>query len=250
MLMVAFWVLLAIAIYVVMVLNVVRNLRSKRRQRFTSLNDEYENAYGSNASWGIEGWSDRWISAGYSSDGDSGGRTSAPPADPVTVEGLTFSDELGDFRLVSVTGKGTLDNPFVVTEEITGPGDPTLVIKNFSDDFGNRVGTQHTAAFAMEKVVTNGTTQAWQGFQMELREIENRPSTGEDGLSFGRASQLADFVQSSMPNSQRVDEPEGSLGFRGDDIPPGGQATFRFIVSDMSPVHRFYLVQRPQPGRS
>ncbi|HVT54159.1 MAG TPA: hypothetical protein VHE77_21460 [Dongiaceae bacterium] len=168
-------------------------------------------------------------------------------ADPITVEGLTFSDELGNFRLVSVTGKGTYNDPFVVKEEITGPKDPVLVIKNFSASFGNRVGTQHTAAFAMEKIVVNKTTKTWQGFQVELREIETRPSTYEDGLSFGQASQLADdYVQSSMPNSQRLDEPEDSLGFGGANIPPGGQATFRFIISDMSPVYRFYLVQRPQ----
>jgi len=171
----------------------------------------------------------------------------AAMADPVTVEGLTFSDELGNFRLVSVTGKGTLEDPFVVKEEITGPNDPVLVIKNFSHDFGNRVGTQHTAAFAMQKIVVNKTTKTWQGFQIELREIQNRPSTYEDGLSFGQASQLADdYVQSSMPNSQRLDEPEDSLGFGGASIPPNGQATFRFIISDMSPVYRFYLVQRPQ----
>jgi hypothetical protein len=168
-------------------------------------------------------------------------------ADPITVEGLTFSDELGNFRLVSVTGKGTLEDPFVVKEEILGPNDPILVIKNFSHDFGNRVGTQHTAAFAVEKIVVNKTTKTWQGFQVELRELQNRPSTYEDGLSFGQASQLADdYVQSSMPSSQRLDEPEDSLGFGGADIPPGGTATFRFIISDMSPVYRFYLVQRPQ----
>jgi hypothetical protein len=172
---------------------------------------------------------------------------SSAVADPITVEGLTFSDELGNFRLVSVTGKGTYNDPFVVKEEITGPKDPVLVIKNFSASFGNRVGTQRTAAFAMEKIVINKTTKTWQGFQVELREIETRPSTYEDGLSFGQASQLADdYVQSSMPNSQRLDEPEDSLGFGGANIPPGGQATFRFIISDMSPVYRFYLVQRPQ----
>jgi hypothetical protein len=171
----------------------------------------------------------------------------AAMADPITVEGLTFSDELGNFRLVSVTGKGTLENPFVVQEEITGPNDPILVIKNFSHEFGNRVGTQHTSAFALEKIVVNKTTKTWQGFQVELREVQTRPSTYEDGLSFGQASQLADdYVQSSMPNSQRLDEPEDSLGFGGADIPPGGQATFRFVISDMSPVYRFYLVQRPQ----
>ena len=171
----------------------------------------------------------------------------AAMADPVTVEGLTFSDELGNFRLVSVTGKGTLEDPFVVTEEITGPNDPTLVIKNFSRDFGNRVGTQHTAAFAMVKIVVNKTNKVWQGFQVELREIIDKPSTYEDGLSFGQGSDIADaYVQSSLPNSQRLDEPEDSLGFGGASIPPGGEASFRFIISDMSPIYRFFLVQRPQ----
>jgi len=168
-------------------------------------------------------------------------------ADPITVEGITFSDELGNFRLVSVTGRGSAEDPFVVREEITGPNDPVLVIKGFSRDFGNRVGTQHTAAFAMRKIVVNKTAKTWQGFQVELREIENRPSTYEDGLSFGQGSQVADdYVKSSMPNSQRLDEPEDSLGFGGADIPPGGEATFDFVISDMSPIYRFYLIQRPQ----
>ena len=168
-------------------------------------------------------------------------------AEPVTVEGITFSDELGNFKLVSVTGKGSIEDPFVVKEEITGPNDPVLVIKGFTRDFGNRVGTQHTAAFAMEKIVINMTGRSWQGFQVELREIENRPSTYEDGLSFGQASTVADqYVNSSLPHSQRLDEPEDSLGFGGESIPPGGEATFRFIISDMSPLYRFFLVQRPQ----
>lgn len=168
-------------------------------------------------------------------------------ADPVTVQGITFSDELGSFRLVSVTGTGSAEDPFVVKEEITGPNDPVLVIKGFTRDFGNRVGTQHTAAFAMVKIVVNKTDRSWQGFQIELREIENRPSTYEDGLSFGQASTVADqYISSTLLRSQRLDEPEDSIGFGGESIPPGGAATFRFVVSDMSPIYRFYLVQRPQ----
>lgn len=171
----------------------------------------------------------------------------AAGADPITVEGITFSDERGSFRLVSVTGTGSAADPFVVKEELTGPEDAVLVIKGFTRDFGNRVGTQHTAAFAMEKIVVNKTDRAWQGFQVELREIENRPSTYQDGLSFGQASVVADqYVNSTLPHSQRLDEPEDSLGFGGASIPPGGEATFRFVISDMSPIYRFYLVQRPQ----
>lgn len=177
----------------------------------------------------------------------AGAGTAAATADPITVQGVTFSDELGNFRLVSVTGTGTLSDPFVLREEITGPYDPVLVILGFSRDFGNRVGSQHTAAFAMKKIVVNRTKKTWQGFQVELREIETRPSTYEDGLSFGQGSQIADdYVTSSLPNAQRMDEPEDSLGFGGADIPPGGEASFNFVISDMSPIYRFYLIQRPQ----
>ena len=173
--------------------------------------------------------------------------TRVAAADPVTVEGITFSDELGNFRLVSVTGKGSAEDPFVVREEITGPNDPILLITGFSRDFGNRVGTQHTAAFAMKKIVVNKTDKVWQGFEVELREVINRPSTYEDGLSFGQGSQIADdYVTSSLPHAQRQDEPGDSLGFGGADIPPGGEVTFNFVISDMSPVFRFYLFQRPQ----
>lgn len=167
-------------------------------------------------------------------------------ADPITREGITFSDELGNFRVVSVTGKGTLNDPFVLREEVTGPSDPVLVIRGFSRDFGNRAGTQHTAAFAMTKIVINKMTKTWAGYQLELREIETRHSTYLDGLSFGQGSQLADsYVKSSLPNSQRLDEPEDSLGFGGANIPPGAEASFHFIISDMSPIDKFYLVQRP-----
>ncbi|HEY4164832.1 MAG TPA: hypothetical protein VGM59_17320, partial [Dongiaceae bacterium] len=143
-------------------------------------------------------------------------------------------------------GKGTLKDPFVLREEVTGPGDPMLVIRGFSRNFGNRVGTQHTAAFALTKIVVNKMDKAWAGYQIELREVETRHSTYQDGLSFGQGSQLADdYVTSSLPHSQRLDEPEDSLGFGGATIPPGAEASFSFIVSDMSPIDRFYLLQRP-----
>jgi hypothetical protein len=168
-------------------------------------------------------------------------------ADPITVQGITFSDEKGSFRLVSVTGTGTMADPFVVREEITGPDDPVLVIEGFSRAFGNRVGTQHSDAFAVEKIVVNKSPRTWQGFQVELRKVETRPSSYEDGLSFGQGSQIADdYITSSLPHVQRLDEPEDSIGFGGADIPPGGAAHFRFVISDMAPAWRFYLIQRPQ----
>lgn len=167
-------------------------------------------------------------------------------AAPISHGGLIFSDELGGFNLVSVSGTGTLDDPIVVVEEITGDRAVALTIRNFGRDFGNRIGSQHVAAFAMKKVVINKSDRVWKNYQMELREVTTRHSPYGDGLSFGQNSFIgSNYTRSSFANIQRFDEPEDTLGFSGGDVAPGQQAEFSFIVSDMSPVSVFYLMQLP-----
>lgn len=171
----------------------------------------------------------------------------AARAEPIEHLGLLFSDELGGFRLISVTGSGTLDDPVTVVEEVRGDNRHViLTIRGFSRDFGNRVGTQHLAAFAMKKIVINRSGNVWRNYQMELREVTTRRSPYTDGLSFGQNSSLAEiFPESNFPHIQRFDEPEDTLGFSGAEVPPGSEAAFRFIISDMSPVSQFFLVQIP-----
>ena len=43
----------------------------------------------------------------------------AASSEPLTASGLQFSDEKGGFRIVSLTGTGRSDDPFVLVEEIT-----------------------------------------------------------------------------------------------------------------------------------
>ncbi len=167
-------------------------------------------------------------------------------AAPIAHAGLVFSDELGGFNLVSVSGQGTLEDPFVVTEEVSGDREIILTIRNFSRDFGNRIGSQHVSAFAMKKVVINKSNRVWRNYEMELREVTTRHSPYGDGLSFGQNSFIGStYVESDFPRVQRFDEPEDTLGFSGADITPGSKAEFRFIISDMSPVSVFYLMQVP-----
>jgi hypothetical protein len=40
-------------------------------------------------------------------------------AEPITLDGLTFSDELGGLELMEGWGSGTLVDPFVLVEDIT-----------------------------------------------------------------------------------------------------------------------------------
>src|SRR5215831_10795679 len=67
---------------------------------------------------------------------------------PISAGGLTFSDELGGFSILGVTGTGTLSDPFVVIEELHSSDDAVLVIRGLAAGFGNRIGTQHLTGFA------------------------------------------------------------------------------------------------------
>lgn len=163
----------------------------------------------------------------------------------ITQDGLSFSDEEGGFVLKSVTGHGSLDDPFVVTEEVSGSRKAILVIRGLRR-VGNRIGTHHIAAVAVTKIVINRSTEAWQNYQMELREIETRHSPYEDGLSFGQNTLIAGaFTTSSFPDLLRYDEPQDTLGFSGSVVQPGDAAQFSFLITDMSPVERIYLFQEP-----
>ncbi len=175
------------------------------------------------------------------------GGTATAGVEVLQDQGLSFSDEKGGFRLLSVTGTGTPEDPITVTEEVTGPGDPVLVIRGFSSEFGNRAQTFHTAGFAMKKIAINRTGKTWRSYRVELREVETRTSNYEDGLSFGQNAAAADSYTGSanFPDAERTYEPEDSITYGGAAVPPDGIATMQFIITDMSPVHTFYLFQQP-----
>jgi len=167
-------------------------------------------------------------------------------AAPITVGELTFSDELGGFSLVDVTGSGTLDDPFVVVEEIFGPQEPVLLIGGLSVAFGNRVGTHHLIGFYLRKVVVNRTSADWNLFEMELRETLANQSPYGDGLSFGQASTVGRPFQSNLfSQNQEIDEPYDSVAFRGGVVRPEEIVTFNLIITDTSPVSPVLLLQQP-----
>src|SRR5690349_18761618 len=166
-------------------------------------------------------------------------------ATEITQEGMSFSDEEGGFTLKSVTGRGSLDDPFVIVEDVTGPRQAILVIRGMKQ-VGNRIGTHHISGIAVTKIVFNRSKDVWQNYQMELREVLTRHSPYEDGLSFAQNTVISGaFTASSFPDLQRYDEPQDTLGFSGSTVPPGQSAQFTFLITDMSPVAKFYLVQEP-----
>src|SRR5215468_2648985 len=154
-------------------------------------------------------------------------------AAPLSASGITFSDELGGFNIVSASGSGTLADPFVVVEEITGPQEPVLVIRGLSPMFGNRVGSHHLTGFALTKIVVNKTDDDWNLFEMELRETLAHESPYGDGLSFGQGSPIGHpFISSKFPSVVETDEPSDTVSFRDGTVHPGESVTFSLIITD------------------
>ncbi|HET8727130.1 MAG TPA: hypothetical protein VFO41_06425 [Alphaproteobacteria bacterium] len=166
-------------------------------------------------------------------------------AEPVTAEGVEFSDELGGFVLVSVTGSGRLDDPFVIVEEITDGGSAILTVRGFDTTFGNRARTNHFSGMAVTKIVRNATDQTWSDFTMELQEVLGVDSPYGDGLSFGQGPDSFRTVASDRyAHASVVDEPRDGIRFSEGSIRPGESVSFSFVITENSPRSQFFLIQR------
>ncbi len=159
--------------------------------------------------------------------------------------GLTFSDELGGFRLLAGRGSGTLADPFVLEEEITDDGPAILAIRGMRHRFGNRISSQHAVGFALTKIVRNRTSQAWSLFTLELREFADLQSPFGDGLSFGQASSAGrPFRSDRFAEAAEVREPYDEVQFSGGLLAPGERAAFHLVVTDTTPRSQFFLLQK------
>lgn len=172
----------------------------------------------------------------------------AAAAAPVTLEGITFSDEEGGFTILEGRGRGHPDDPFVIVEEIYDDLRPAiLTIRRVGRDLGNRVGGMPLIGFALVKVVRNGTSRPWTSFEMELREVRSRPSPYEDGLSFAQARGDERVYRSDrFAEAYQIDEPLDAVTFSGGIVEPGDTVTMQVAITDYSPNWQFYLLQRRQ----
>lgn len=166
-------------------------------------------------------------------------------AEPISLEGLTFSDELGGVVITGGWGSGSLDDPFVLVEEITADGPAILVIRGMTHRFGNRIRSHHEVGFALTKVVRNGTRQPWSLFNLELRELLDRSSPFGDGLSFGQATASGrPFASDGFAESIETREPYDGVQFQDGLIAPGETVAVSVVVSDTTPRWEFFLLQK------
>jgi hypothetical protein len=171
--------------------------------------------------------------------------TRSASAAPVTIGPLTFDDGLGGVVLHGGSGAGSLDDPFVLVEDILEDGPAILTIRGLRGDFGNLVGTQHAVGFALTKVVRNLTQRTWEVFEVELREVLRRSSSYQDGLSFAQDAIKQRLLGSDQfTQVYQTDEPLDSIVYSGATIRPGETVTIRMVITDYSPNFEFFLLQR------
>jgi hypothetical protein len=166
-------------------------------------------------------------------------------AEPLTLDGLTFSDELGGVEIVEGWGTGTLADPFVLVEEITEHEPAIIVVSGMTHAFGNRIRSHHDVGFALTKIVRNSTGQAWSQFDLELRELIDSPSPFGDGLSFGQASEAGrPFASDRFREHVETFEPYDSITFFSGAVEPGETVVLNIVVTDTTPRWQFYLLQK------
>jgi hypothetical protein len=170
----------------------------------------------------------------------------AVAAAPVTLVGITFSDEEGGVVLHGGSGRGTADDPFVLVEDITDEGPAILTIRGLEASIeAGRFGGQAVGGFSLVKLVTNRTGHAWHAFELELRERLDRPSTYEDGLSFGQATRSLEALHSDrFSRVHRNDEPLDAVVFDDGLVPIGATVAVRMMITDYTPRAEFFLLQR------
>lgn len=163
----------------------------------------------------------------------------------VSAGGYTFSDELGGFRLLSASGKGTPDDPIVVREELLEVAPVTLVIRN--RDRSHVRGTIATSELTLVKEVVNRSKRIWAGFELELQEVLGKPSNYGDGLSFKQfAAKPPDVASDAFSKNERMFEPYDRIEFQDGHVDPDAMAAFRVTITDPTPTAEYYLVQDPK----
>ncbi|MBD0415875.1 hypothetical protein [Oryzicola mucosus] len=172
----------------------------------------------------------------------------AEEAHRIVAGAYSFSDELGGFRLLSVTGDGTVESPFVIRQELVSASPVTLTIRAERPIRAFDTSGRYANGFMHMRVeLLNNSGHSWIEFEFELQEAEGVPSTFGDGLSFDQRQRDGSTIGSeTFARFNRAFEPYDQLRFSQGKVDPLESAGFRFLVTDYTPRWTFYLVQDPR----
>ena len=171
--------------------------------------------------------------------------TSAGPADDGHwyAGDYSFSDELGGFRILAVSGIGTLDDPIEIREELYSADPVTLVIRAAPPTGPLKL---PEGAFHLSVIAKNKSGLPWIEFEFELQEVRGKASDFYDGLSFDQVNPNPAFISSDrFAAFDNRFESFDRLRFKEGHVDPKDRVRFGFFVTDVTPVPVFYLLQDP-----
>jgi hypothetical protein len=162
--------------------------------------------------------------------------------------GLSFSDELGGFRLLSASGRGTASDPIILVEEITSLKPAVLTVRPIDAAQHESASTPSLRVLmrSVIKVVVNKSAWRWTGFDLELRGEGGQASIYSDGLSFDQLSAMPTPFHSDLFASIRAeDEPHDRLRYDQGHVEPQQTVQIAFNLMDLNPRSLFYVAQEP-----
>ncbi len=161
----------------------------------------------------------------------------------------SYSDELGGFRIVAVSGTGTADDPVEIAQEFASASPVTLSIRA---EKPVRLFARPSAEFAtgmvhVRLVTINASGLPWIEFELELQEQRGEGSTYGDGLSFDQGRRDgASLAASRFADYSRDFEPYDRVLFTRGVIDPGESGLFEVFITDFTPKRTIYLKQDPR----
>ncbi|SMH43033.1 hypothetical protein [Mesorhizobium australicum] len=160
----------------------------------------------------------------------------------------SFSDELGGFILLGVSGIGTKADPFVIEQEMVSASPVTLVIRVASEIRTQGAPGQFATGMMHLRIRSlNNSGIAWTEYEFELQEQLGIPSVHGDGLSFDQRRTSPENRSSDSFRIHDTDfEPNDRLVFSDGHVDPLETADFKFYVTDFTPKLEFYLRQDPR----
>jgi len=161
--------------------------------------------------------------------------------------GFSFSDELGGFNILDIRGSGTKADPVVVTQELSSASAVILVIRQDGARAPSKETHRPGMALYLEVEIVNGSGLPWVEFSYELQVHLGQPSVYGDGLSFDQAQAAGGTIGAdTFAAFSRDFEPYDRLLFHDGKVDPKETATFKMLITDLTPTYQFYLVEDPR----
>ena len=159
----------------------------------------------------------------------------------------SFSDELGGFRILAVSGNGQFEDPFVVFQEILSSEGSTMIVRHLNPvELNNAKNKVEDNSLYVRFVTVNQSNVPWVGYGLELQEQKDKPSTYGDGLSFDQISRETSFIRSDrFLEFERQYEPGDRVVYKKGVVNHRTQVVFDFIITDFTPTVQFFIYQDP-----